>query len=265
MTIASFTSLSSTPSPRARGVLFCGDPHGRFDHIVRAASGWPGVPIILLGDLQPAKPPAELLGPVWPRTWLIHGNHDTDTVQSAQHVWHEGVLDRHLHARVVELPDGLRVGGLGGVFRERVWYPDPFSRVQVSPRFHSRAACAHATPTHERWRGGVALKHWSSIHFDEWQTLRRLSCDVLVLHQAPRYHPHGFELVDELAREMGARLVVHGHHHDALDSSVRWASQGFRSFGVGLRGVTWIDPDTGNAQVVIRGELDDQRQRRLQT
>lgn len=239
---------------RGRGLLFCGDPHGRFDHIVRAAISWPDVPVILLGGLEPERPLIDLLEPVWERTWLIHGNHDTDAQSVAERVWDPAVIGRHLHGRVVELPDGLSIAGLGGVFRGGVWYPDPESPLRGQPRFDSRAACMRSTPRHQRWRGDVALRHWSSIHHDEWLALRGMRCDVLVLHEAPGYHPHGVPVLDELARDMGARLVVHGHHHDALDSSGRWAAQGFRSFGVGRRGVTWIYPDTGESQVVVAGE-----------
>jgi uncharacterized protein YnzC (UPF0291/DUF896 family) len=65
-------------------------------------------------------------------------------------------------------------------------------------------------------------------------------------------------VLDTLAQAMGAKVVVHGHHHDRLDSSYRWALQGFRSYGVGLRGVTAIDEE-GNAKVIVPGELDEQR------
>jgi hypothetical protein len=89
-----------------------------------------------------------------------------------------------------------------------------------------------------------------------------MRADVLILHEAPAYHPNGFDLLDTLAQSMGAKVVVHGHHHDRLDSSDRWAEQGFKSYGVGLRGITSIDAK-GNAEVVVAGELDDARLGRL--
>ena len=82
--------------------------------------------------------------------------------------------------------------------------------------------------------------------------------DVLILHEAPGYHPNGHVLLDTLAQSMGVKVVVHGHHHDSIDSSARWAAQGFKSYGVGLRGITAIDAD-GNAEVIVPGELDEQR------
>ena len=37
--------------------------------------------------------------------------------------------------------------------------------------------------------------------------------DILVTHEAPGSHPAGKPELDTLARAMGARLIVHGHHH----------------------------------------------------
>ena len=64
-----------------------------------------------------------------------------------------------------------------------------------------------------------------------------------------------------LAQSLGVKVTAHGHHHDALSSSQRWEQQGFRSFGVGLRGITAIDRE-GNATVIVAGELDEQRNHR---
>jgi hypothetical protein len=91
--------------------------------------------------------------------------------------------------------------------------------------------------------------------------LADLRADVLITHEAPGYHPNGFELLDTLAQSMGAKVTVHGHHHDRLDSSDRWAAQGHKSFGVGLMGITAIDAD-GNAEVIVPGELDEARNSR---
>lgn len=81
---------------------------------------------------------------------------------------------------------------------------------------------------------------------------------MLITHEAPGYHPNGFDLLDTLAQSMGAKVTVHGHHHDRIDSSARWAIQGFNSYGVGLRGITAID-ENGHARVILPGELDEAR------
>ena len=85
-----------------------------------------------------------------------------------------------------------------------------------------------------------------------------LHADILITHEASGYHPNGFDILDTLAQTLGAKLAVHGHHHDALDSSSRWAAQGFESRGVGLRGISARWPD-GRWEVIVKGELDDQR------
>ncbi|MGC1176191.1 hypothetical protein [Polaromonas sp.] len=104
----------------------------------------------------------------------------------------------------------------------------------------------------------MPLKHVSTIYPDELDRLASLRADILITHEAPGYHQNGFELLDTLAQSMGVKVTVHGHHHDNLDSSDRWTRQGFKSYGVGLRGIKAIDAD-GNATVIVPGELDVQR------
>lgn len=239
-------------------ILFCGDPHGEFVQVLLAAELFPDLPIVLLGDMEARQPLARELASIEHRCWWIHGNHDTDTEPSWANLWRGGLVDRSLHGQVATLPGGLRVAGLGGIFRESVWNPDPGSATAKTPAFRSRDEHARKTPRQDRWEGSTALRHWSTIYPAEVDRLSGLQADVLVLHEAPGYHPHGFELLDTLAQSMGAGVVVHGHHHDALDSSSRWPLQGFKSFGVGLRGVTRISLD-GEVEVVFPGELDEQR------
>lgn len=239
-------------------ILFCGDPHGSFEHILEAAARRPSSPVVLLGDMEPAQPLRDILRPIFDRVWWIHGNHDTDHEAVALRVW-DDKLDHHsIHARVITLSSGLRVAGLGGVFRESVWHPDPAAARGGRPAFMNREDHARATPRQDRWRGGPLRRHWSSIYPSEVDQLSKQRCDVLVLHEAPGYHRHGFAALDDLARAMRAKVVVHGHHHDCIDSASRWAEQGFRTFGVGLRGITAIDA-SGSAVVLVEGELDAAR------
>jgi predicted phosphodiesterase len=231
-------------------VLYCGDPHGQFRHIVEAASHNQASAVILLGDMDAERMLEVELAPIRDRTWFIPGNHDTDTDSAWCNLWGSALADRNMHGRVVELPDGTRIAGLGGVFRGAVWMP-----TDTEARFRSRAEHTNRTPRQDRFGEGPHRKHWSSIYPDEFVRLAMLRADVLVTHEAPGYHPHGFEILDTLAQSLGARIVVHGHHHDSVDSSTRWATQGFKSFGVGLRGITAIDAD-GQARVIVPGELD---------
>ena len=208
----------------------------------------------MLGDLELERPLHDELGAFASKVWFIHGNHDTDSDANWSNVWESRLADRNIHGRVVTLPDGTRLAGLGGVFRESVWNPS----LPAAPRFRTPAEHDSATPAWDQWRAGRARKHWSSIYPDELDRLADLRADVLITHEAPGYHRHGFEILDTLAQSMGAKVAVHGHHHDRIDSSARWVRQGFKSFGVGLRGVTAIDIDS-NATVVVPGELDTAR------
>lgn len=235
-------------------VLFCGDPHGQFRHIIKAATELHASAVILLGDMEPQRPLHTELAAIADKLWFIHGNHDTDSDQNFVHIWESQLADRNLHGRVVELPNGIRIGGLGGVFRGSVWHPG----LPTPPNFRNRQEHAKSTPRQDRWRNSVHRKHWSTIYPDELDHLADLRADILITHEAPGYHANGFEILDTLAQSVGAKVTVHGHQHDRLDSSDRWEQQGFKSFGVGLRGITEIDAE-GRATVVVPGELDEQR------
>ena len=235
-------------------ILFCGDPHGQFRHILQAAGDLRASAIVLLGDMESAQPLHEELASIAEKVWLVHGNHDTDTERNWLNLWGSKLADRNIDGKVVTLPNGIRLAGLGGVFRESVWYPS----LPTPPNFRNRKEHARATPRQERWQGGVPRKHWSTIYPDELDRLSSMRADVLITHEAPGYHNNGFALLDALAQSMGVKVTVHGHHHDNLDSSDRWTQQGFKSYGVGLRGITAIDAN-GNANVIVPGELDAQR------
>ena len=220
-------------------ILFCGDPHGQWQHIIDAALHTQARAVILLGDLEPARPLHIELAAIRERVWFIHGNHDTDHEGNFANVWHSELAERSLHGRVLCLPCGTRIAGLGGVFRGGVWYPKDAQAAQTSqaPKFRNRQDHARQTPSQDRWHGSVPLRHWSSIYPDEVDQLATQQADILITHEAPGYHEHGFAELDTLARQMGVRTTVHGHQHDSIDSSARWSAQGFASYGVGLRGL----------------------------
>lgn len=242
-----------------RPILFCGDPHGGFRHIIEAAYHSQASAVVLMGDMEPRRPLHLELEPILERVWWIPGNHDSDSDELWRNVFGSELADRNVHGCVIELPDGTRLAGLGGVFRESVWYPSSSAARGGAPAFRSRREHAKSTPAKDRWLGTwPPRKHWGSIYPDELDKLADLHADVLVTHEATGYHPAGFDILDTLAQSLGAKLSVHGHHHDALDSSARWNAQGFESHGVGLRGVSARWPD-GRWEVVVKGELDDQR------
>lgn len=245
------------PARRSGPVLYCGDPHGTFRHIIEAAGHARASAVVLLGDLEPSRGLHEEMAPLADRgteVYFIHGNHDSDSDTFAERVWGSTLAARSVHGRVVTLPDGTQLAGLGGVFRAAIWNPAGLS----APAFRSREEHARATPRQDRWKGGPHRKHLGTIYPEDVDGLAGLKADILVTHEAPGYHCHGFALLDTLAQVMGVRVVVHGHHHDRLDSSAVWDAQGFKSHGVGLRGITAIGVD-GCAQVIVPGELDKLR------
>lgn len=244
-----------------RPTLYCGDPHGKFEHITYWSRKLHAQTVVLLGDLEPSRALEDELAPLFKKdveVWYIAGNHDADSDQLAERVWSPLLADHNVHGRVVTMRNGQRLAGLAGVFRAAVWYPDPTGPNGGAPIFRNRPAHAATTPTQDRWRSGPHRKHAATIYPDEVDRLAECSADVLITHEAPGYHPLGFDILDALAQAMGVSVSVHGHQHDCLDSSPLWPIQGFRSFGVGLRGITAIDSG-GNAVPIVPGEMDAER------
>lgn len=231
-------------------ILFCGDIHGQCKHLLRVAEERPEATFVLLGDIEAPEPLEEWLAPIADRLWFIHGNHDTDSSESFSHVFESGLKHRNLHGRVAEI-NGVRVAGLGGVFRSKVWMPPE------KPFYENEAHYLRICGAGNRWRAGLPLRHRSTIFPEAVHKLSSMLADVLVCHEAIGGHKNGFEEIDVLALAMGVKVVFHGHQHDRLDYE-RWTkATGIRAHGVGLRGITNLK---GN--VVVPGELDDQRMHR---
>ncbi|MEO6354853.1 MAG: metallophosphoesterase [Burkholderiaceae bacterium] len=230
-------------------IFFYGDVHGCFTHVIDAVRIHRPAAIVLLGDIQPQRPlEVELaLVPDSTAVWFIHGNHDTDSDSDYDNLFGSKLADRNIHGRVVDIA-GLRVAGLGGIFRGQIWAPPaPWA-------YETQAELAAQCGKGNRWRGGMPRKHRSSIFPADYHNLVGQHADVLVTHEAPSAHPHGFHAIDALACSLGVAKVFHGHHHDRLDYSARTQAQGFAAFGVGLRG---ISDDAG--RVIRVGERDEAR------
>lgn len=247
--------------PSNHAILVAGDLHGSRDHLLPAVRAHRPGALILLGDLEAPTALSAWMAPIeaqGTRVWFIPGNHDTDHAETwaALEAWPE----RNLHGRVVDL-EGVRVAGLGGVFRSAIWHP---LAAHPCERFHSfedyLVQQQRRTPPAERaavTASGRVRQHRSSIFPDVYEALASQRADVLVTHEAPSCHPHGLAAIDRLARSLGVHTVLHGHHHDCLDYAPAFATQGFRAYGVGLRGVSTTD-----GTVLIEGKLDAQRRAR---
>ncbi|MGJ3701248.1 metallophosphoesterase family protein [Variovorax sp. AFSI2.2] len=235
--IASDLHAQSGREPSAPKLMFFGDPHGDLEPMIAAVERFRPEAIILLGDIQPRRPLHIALGPILVLTevWFIHGNHhDTDSDADYDNLWGSELADRNLHGRIVEIA-GFKVAGLGGIFRSKIW--DPRQPLKEAA-FASADALRRSMRPEERWRGGVGRRHRSTIFPDVYlQLLRSPPADILVTHEAPVAHPHGWQAIDELAETLGVQLVVHGHHHQSIDylaEGMQSAAAPFRAFGVDL-------------------------------
>jgi predicted phosphodiesterase len=230
-------------------MLFCGDVHGCFDHVIEAVREYSPDAVVFLGDLQPQRSLELELTPILEHTdvWWIHGNHDTDSDADYNNLFGSALADRNLHGRVVEIA-GIRVAGLGGVFRGQVWTPPAEWAFESAQDYCARCVKGN------QWRGGLLRKHRTSIFPADYFGLMRQRADVLVTHEAPSCHPYGFQTIDELARGLRAGKVFHGHHHDRLDYTGDRARLGFEAFGVGFCGITDL---AGTS--VKDGDFDDAR------
>ncbi|MGJ7524907.1 metallophosphoesterase [Variovorax sp. GB1P17] len=217
-------------------LMFFGDPHGDLEPVIAAVEHFRPEAIVLLGDIQARQPLHVELGPILELTevWFIHGNHDTDTVEDFDNLFESQLAGRNLHGRIVEIA-GYKIAGLGGIFRSKIW--DPRQPIEKAA-FRSSDAMRRTMKREERWRDGISRKHRSSIFpADYLQLLRSGPADILVTHEAPAAHPHGWQAVDELAEALGVQLVVHGHHHerhDYLAEGMQSAAAPFRAFGVDM-------------------------------
>ena len=103
-----------------------------------------------------------------------------------------------------------------------------------------------------RWRGGLPLRHRSTIFPDDYVQTFAASADVLVSMRRLA-NPQGNEAIDLLAVAMGASRIYHGHTHDSLP----YNNAEVQIFGVGLRGITDL-----NGTKLVPGELDEARAHR---
>lgn len=249
-------------------ILFCGDVHGNFAHVIKLTLAYRPASVILLGDLQAQRPLEVELADILDLTevFFIHGNHDTDSEADYRNLFGSALADRSIHGRVVEI-DGLRIAGLGGIFRGKIWMP-PAPPVHqsfdtyVANDVHGRrrlskmdlcqlqAAPETLTDLQDLTLSGRKRKHKSSIFPDVYNGLASQRADVLVTHEAPGAHPYGFAAIDDLARSLGASKVFHGHHHDRF----QYVPTDFRAYAVGFCGVT---DELGN--VIQAGDFDDAR------
>lgn len=220
-------------------VFFCGDPHGEFEPLIEVVQQHRPAAVVIAGDIQARRPLDQELASILPFTevWWIHGNHDTDSDEDYDNLFESQLGDRNLHGRVVTV-GGIRIAGLGGIFRGQVWMPPE------APHFTDEAEYLAQCGKGNYWRDGLPRRHRSSIFPAAYYSLMAQRADVLVSHEAPTCHPHGFNEIDVLIEAMGAQRAFHGHHHE----SITYPGNGScRAFGLGARAVATISGEFLNS------------------
>lgn len=269
-------------------IWLLGDVHSHFEHIEQALdiTKIKPVAVIFLGDLECPIPLEECIEGILKRDvevyWII-GNHDTDCQENWDNLSSPESMARRINGKVFSV-DGIRVAGLGGVFRGEAWHegieggrPSFASYAEYEKAIRNERNLKQrlsrqdlvqmqAVPSRQgaadlldSYRAGKLLKHRSTIFPDTYEDLAHQKADILVTHEAPSCHPHGFGAIDVLARKMGVKALFHGHQHDCLDYSLTFDPMGFHAHGVGFCGISSWDPMTGRVEVVMPGDFDEAR------
>jgi predicted phosphodiesterase len=237
-------------------ILFAADAHGDFTPIIKAADK--ASAIILLGDQEPEYDLVEELGPaVAEKTWWIYGNHDSDDPMFIRH--HESMAIRNLHCRIANI-GGVKITGLGGTFSPEILDVDfttPLEMVgDLWPKLSRHLKMNTGEPRIP------TANDLTTIFAEDIFQLSRMAgsekIDILVSHEAPESHPRGYQIIGDLARVLGVKMLVHGHHHERYDAII---DGGIRVVGVGLlgtpsmqtwtdEGLYWLDPETLHHKLV---------------
>jgi hypothetical protein len=206
-------------------IIVAGDPHGNFPPILRACTASDPGTLILLGDCELRAPLHHVLAPLfaqgWDIRWII-GNKDAETATAFDNLVTD-FPNGDIGGKVIEV-GGLRIAGLGGVFKPRIWHPradEPGGRIEP-PSFTTRGDFLRSLKPREHWRDGLPLWHRDSIFPEDFSALGQHRFDVLVCHEAPSCHRHGFAVIDGLA-ELAERRVrgwSAGVHYGARGESL---------------------------------------------
>ena len=180
-------------------VFLCGDPHGEFDHILSAIDQWHPDAVLILGDLTPSHSLDEIFkGVKGTKIYWIPGNHDTDSDLIYDRLWRSSFAKHNLHGRVQDVC-GVKVAGLGGVFRGQIWMP-PAMPLYASPSLFIRKIGKSGM-----WRGGLPRRHRSTIFQSVYEKLKE--CKIIFhahQHESKRYCPcNGL-----CARGIGLRGII---------------------------------------------------------
>lgn len=232
-------------------IWILGDNHGNFAHIMETIerTGESPAAVIFLGDLECQAPFSDCVCDLENHGIPAHfilGNHDTDSADNYLNLYGDKLYqDRNLHGKVTEIA-GFKVAGLGGIFRGSIWHPD-CEDVPAIRNWQALVASQNAKrpnrqrieqPTVEQIsRDALLRKHASTIYYDDWCNLYGQQADILVTHEAPDCHQHGFKAITGLAQSMRVKWAFHGHHHEHRNYNEHTALLGFQAFSVGFMAI----------------------------
>ncbi|WP_019627833.1 metallophosphoesterase [Thioalkalivibrio sp. AKL10] len=201
-------------------IVFVGDPHGRVPNIIAEIEEHhiDAHAVCMVGDFDLQAPLDHYIEHLAIPLLYIPGNHDYDSVEYHDHLL-TSRIGTNIDGQVIHT-GGLTIAGLGGHFVGRIWRPpDP-------PRHPSKASYAaglntvRKSGTPPNWRNDMPLRSAAAIWPEDLERLAGQTADVLVTHEAPTTHYHGFAELDRLAQQMGVRLIVHGHHHEHYNKTL---------------------------------------------
>jgi predicted phosphodiesterase len=193
-------------------ILICGDPHGKFDHIVDHVLQEKHEAVILLGDIEASQSLEKHFSVIsdFANIYWIPGNHETELESCYDNLYESELAGNNLHGKVLDIC-GLKVAGLGGVFRGKIW-----DSKEAVPNFSSPDEFVAKCGKGNLWRGGLPLRHRSSIFPSDIAIFNGCTADILVTHEAPIEHAFGSQALTNLAIHLGVKMAFHGHHHDDI-------------------------------------------------
>jgi len=225
-------------------ILFAGDPHGAFQPLIDAVKERRPTAVILMGDMQLKERLEVCLDEIIGLTeiYWIPGNHDYEEPYYSN-LFDSSLAGNNLDGRVVEI-DGVRVAGLGGTFKGKIWYPKDNQGMKHKTRdgFYQQLPSNQIKSGYKKsdgyLPGCLSLGYEGAIWPEDYGRMLKMEADILVTHESPRHQEKGFDALADLGKGMGVELIVHGHLHDHYKDLL---GNGIQVFGTPMAGVIDIN------------------------